>query len=171
VGLGDRARDEQPEPCARTARAALGAAELLEDDAVLLSRDARPPVANADEHAPVRRRHVHVDVLSALRPLHSILDQVRENLTQPHAVAAHVRERPVHDGADLHLVLPESRRSDGILGELADVQVVEPVGERARSMRDVSRTSAMRSASRLVSSAISARNEARCSGESSRQRC
>ncbi len=132
MGFGDRARDEQAEPGTGPAQAALRAAELLEDDAVLLARDSGTAVAHTDRHAAVRAPHLDVDRLAALRPLHGVLDQIRQDLTQTHAVAAHLRDRPVHDRVDRHLVLAESRRSHGFLGELAHVDVVEVIGERAR---------------------------------------
>ena len=99
---------------------------------MLLAGNARPAVAHADHDPSVRRGHLDVHELAALRPLHGVVDQVREDLPQSHTVAAHRRERPAHDGPDSHLVLAERRRRDSFLRQLADVDVVEAVGERPR---------------------------------------
>src|SRR5712692_7720288 len=53
VRFGDRARDEEAEPRAGLRAAALGPAELLEDQPLLLARDARTAVADLNDDAAV----------------------------------------------------------------------------------------------------------------------
>ena len=62
VRLGDRARDEEAEAGSRLRLLAAHAAELLEDERVVLARDAGPAVAHLDAQAPVLRESLHLDL-------------------------------------------------------------------------------------------------------------
>src|SRR5207248_2803579 len=83
----------------------------------------------------------HLDLVPGRRVLHGVVDQVDEHLTEPFAVAAHVRERSRDGRSDPHLVLREASRRDRLVDELLHVDVVEREAERAgvdaRGVEDV----------------------------------
>ena len=108
------------------------AAELLEDERVVLGCDARAVVAHLDVDPPVLRERLDLDLAAGRRVLDGVVEQVREHLTQPLAVAADERERPVDVRADPHLVLTALGSGRRLLDELADVDVRERVAEAAR---------------------------------------
>src|SRR5207247_9214652 len=92
VRLRARARDEEPE-----AGAGLGlsgharAAELLEDELLLLARNPRPVVADGDDDGAVLGRRGGLQLAARARVLDGVVDQVREHLTETFAVAPHGR--------------------------------------------------------------------------------
>src|SRR5205085_2128676 len=133
VRLGDRARDEEAQ-----ARAGLGlsgharAAELLEDELLVLARDPGAVVADRDDEGAVLGRRGDLHLAARARVLDRVVDQVREHLAQPLAVAAHGRERPPHVRLHPDVVLAERRRRDRLLDEAREVDVAERVAERPR---------------------------------------
>ena len=133
VRLGDRARDEEAEARSRPPRAALRAAELLEDHGLLVARDARPAVADArrrrgrsvrrPRRRPSRRASDHFTAFSI-----RFARTWRRRVRSPRSAGS----GPCNVAWIGTSSCAERRRRDGLLGELADVEVVEPVGERAR---------------------------------------
>src|ERR671922_735494 len=77
VGLGDRARDEETEarPGLRAA-GDVGAAELLEDQTLVLRWDAGPVVGHLDPDRAVVRSRADDDLVAGGRVLDRVLDQV-----------------------------------------------------------------------------------------------
>ena len=113
---------------------AVDAAELLEDQAL---------VFGAGFPGRRRRRRRRMCPSSAVartrtspprrRVLDGVVDQVRDHLAQPLAVAAHARQRRRERRVlDAHLVLTELRRGRDVADELGDVDVAERVAERPR---------------------------------------
>ena len=91
VRLRDRPGDEEPE-----ARPGLGvlsadAAELLEDEGLVLGCDAGAAVPHLDGDPSVLREGLDVDRCSCRRVLDRVVDQVRDHLPQPFPVGAHER--------------------------------------------------------------------------------
>ncbi len=87
MGLGDRAGDVEPEPGARLRRGAADAAELLEDQLLVLERDAAAVVDDLDGRLPVDRVRAHLDRRPRRRVLDGVVDQVGQHLAEPERIA------------------------------------------------------------------------------------
>src|SRR6186997_122710 len=95
VRLGDRARDEEAETRARLRLLTAHAAELLEDERVVLRRDPGAAIAHLDVDPAVLGERVDLDLAARGRVLDRVVEQVRQHLPQPLAVAANQWERSV----------------------------------------------------------------------------
>ena len=117
-------------------------AELLENHALLIGRDAGPAVADLDPDAGILPKGADRDVLPGRRVLDGVVEQVGQHLLQPVAVAAHGREHTVHVRDHVDLVLPERDARNRVTNERTEIHVRETVGEGAgvdpRRVKDVS---------------------------------
>ena len=90
--LGDRTRDEEPEPGAGLRTAGHGrTTELLEDQLLVVERNPGSLIPNLHAHEPVLRPRADADVSARGRILDGVVDEVLHDLTQSLAVAAEVR--------------------------------------------------------------------------------
>ena len=129
VGLGDRARDVEAEAGAGLRAAARGATELLEDQPLVVDRDARPVVGDRDDDRAVQLPHVDVDRGAGRRVLDRVVDQVAHDLAEPPGVAADERNLADHR-VQRHLVLADGGRRDRVADERGEIDVREAVRER-----------------------------------------
>src|SRR4051812_10739931 len=107
VRLRDRPRDEETEAGPRLRSPGdVGAAELLEDEARLVAREARAAIDDRDPRDAVLRAYRQLDLVVAGRVLHRIVDEVRQHLAQPLAVPPDRGHGAAHRRAHSHLVLP-----------------------------------------------------------------
>ena len=95
------------------------AAELLEDQALLLERDPRPLVADAHLDRPLVGARDHRDLRSRPGVLDRVRDQVVDELAQPLGVAADRRQRATDLGRSRTSVLAELRRGHRLAHEPA----------------------------------------------------
>src|SRR5581483_11793973 len=94
VRLGDRARDKEAEAGARLRPTGdVRAAELLEDEPLLVVRYTRPMVGDGDPHLAVLLLCAYLDLVAGRRVFDRVLEQVREHLPKAFAVAPDRSER------------------------------------------------------------------------------
>ena len=130
MGLGERAREEEPEACPRFRRAG-DAAELLEDLGLVLDADPGSRVADVDDHVPVVGAGLDPDLAAGVRVLDRVGDQVVDELAEPVRVAAHARQGGRQLGRELHLVLADLGGCDRVAQHFGQVDVAEAVAEGA----------------------------------------
>ena len=68
-------------------------AELLEDQPLVLGRIAGPRSRTSTTTRPFAGARAHLDLPAGRRVLDGVVDQVRQHLAQPRAVAADARQR------------------------------------------------------------------------------
>ena len=129
VGLRDRPGNEEPEACSRLGVLSADAAELLEDERLVLGCDAGAAVAHLDRDPAVLREGLDVDRRAGRRVLDRVVDQVRDHLPQPPPVRAHERQRRIDARVDRHLVLAALGERCRFTDQLPDVDVRERVAE------------------------------------------
>ena len=115
MGLGDRAGDVETEAGARLGRGAADAAELLEDQLLVLERDAAAVVDDLDGRVPVDRARAHLDRRPCGRVLDGVVDQVRQHLAEPERIAADAGQVGRHLGGDPDRVAGQLGRRDRLV--------------------------------------------------------